>query len=119
MGRSIMASIQCVIKPLVAATQVISPVCLQLGSDSRGQNVHAEEMSSAFSLPPLYAALKPLSFFWNDFSRVTKMVYLLPGDGTAGLLQTSQKAEILFFWISSASLTSPTCQLGKSKLLRH
>lgn len=53
-----MASIQSVIKPLVGATQVIFPVCLQLESDSRGQNVHADEMSAAFSLPPLYVGCK-------------------------------------------------------------
>lgn len=58
-----MASIQSVIKPLVGATQVISLVCLQLESDSGGQNVHEDEMSAAFSLPPLYAAVKSLSFF--------------------------------------------------------
>lgn len=51
-----MASIQSVIKPLVGATQVISPVCLE--SDSRGQNVHADEMSAVFSRPPLYAGRK-------------------------------------------------------------
>lgn len=63
-GRSIMASIQSVIKPLGGATQVISPVCLESDSD---------EMSAAFSLPPLYAAVKSLSFFWNALSRATKM----------------------------------------------